>query len=473
MSLNDALLEELLDDVFTDAVKTRQLARLVRGLSPTLLDWCRRVFPTWNWSWPHLLYVATYLERVLAGEIKRLIIELPVRHGKSELVSTRFPVYALHDDPSRKLILGSYNDTLARKFSRRAREIANRTGLETNDDRQAAHDWETAEGGGMRSAGVGTGVTGHGGDGIIIDDPIKSREEAESETIREKVWEWYTNDLYSRLEPNAWMIVMAARWHSDDLIGRILESEDKDNWTICRLPALAEKGDPLGRAEGEALCRERYDEATLAAIRLVMGEYAFAGLYQQRPTPRDGNMFPRDKVEIVDAAPANARRVRYWDKAGTEGDGKFTAGVRMSYVPLGEPGGGIFYVEDVVRGQWASEKRNAIMKQTAQLELGVKQKVEQEPGSGGKESAEFTIKLMAGSAVDADRVTGDKTTRADPMSSQWRAGNVKLVRGDWNKPYLDEMEKAPNGKYLDQMDASSGAFNELALGINPNIRSLT
>lgn len=459
-----------------DDTERRQLARVVAGLPPTLLDWCKAVWPTWQWHWRHLVIIAEHLELVMARRLLRLIVEVPIRHGKSELVSTRMPVYSLHDDPTQNLILGSYNDTLATRFSRRARTFAERTGLRLNPDKQSANDWETYEGGGLRAVGVGAGITGRGGNGIIIDDPIKNREEAESETYRNKVWEWYESDLYSRLEPGGWLIAMAARWHFDDLIGRIVESEDGPNWTELKLPGLAEEDDPLGRMVGEALCPERYDAATLRHMRTVMGDYAFSGLVQQTPMPKTGTIFPRDKVEIIDTLPAGlTRRVRYWDKAATGGSGKYSAGVRMSYVPLGRTvGEGWFIVEDVVRGQWSADVRNRMMKQTARLDPpGTRQRVEQEPGSGGKESAEFTVKLLAGSTVDVDVVRGDKVLRAGPFSSQWQAGNVKLLRGPWNRDYLDEMAKAPLGRYLDQMDASSGAFNHLALVQRPGIRRLT
>jgi len=197
----------------------------------------------------------------------------------------------------------------------------------------------------------------------------------------------------------------------------------------------------------------------LTDIRMTLGEYAFSALYQQRPRPRDGNMFPRELAEIVDAAPVEVDRVRYWDKAGTESAGAYTAGVRMS-----RDKNGLFYVEDVVRAQHGALRRKALMHQTATLDgTRVSVWVEQEPGSGGKESAELTIRDLAGYTVRSETVTGDKATRADPFAAQWQAGNVKLVRGTWNKAYLDELEAFPSGKYKDQADASSGAFNKLAL----------
>jgi predicted phage terminase large subunit-like protein len=188
-----------------------------------------------------------------------------------------------------------------------------------------------------------------------------------------------------------------------------------------------------------------------------MGEYSFAALYQQDPRPREGNMFPRSKVQIVDAVPAQAARVRYWDKGGgTTGD--FTAGCRMAKAD------GLLYVEDMVHVRLAAEDRNRLMRLTAEGDGGgVWGWVEQEPGSGGKESAALTVMLMAGFPYRAETVSGDKVVRADPFAAQWQAGNVRLVRGPWNKAYLDEMETFPSGKHDDQVDASSGAFNKLAL----------
>jgi predicted phage terminase large subunit-like protein len=150
--------------------------------------------------------------------------------------------------------------------------------------------------------------------------------------------------------------------------------------------------------------------------------------------------------------------VRYWDKAGTEGGGAYSAGVCIS---RGEDG--TFYVEDVVRGQWSSHQRNMVMQQTAARDgHATVVWVEQEPGSGGKESAEFTLRLLAGYDVHAERPTGDKVTRARPFAAQVEAGNVALVRGAWNAAYLDELGLVPNGRDWDQTDASAGAFNMLA-----------
>jgi predicted phage terminase large subunit-like protein len=421
-------------------------------------DWLPVVTPAYFWRWPHLDFIKAQLNRVTSGEIRRIILSVPPRHGKSELVTVRYSAWFLENDPTRRVIVGAYNQTLANKFSRKIRRIAE-TRIPLSKERNAAEDWETQEGGGCRAVGVGSGVTGMGGDLLIIDDPVKNREEANSPTYRDKVWDWFRDDLYTRCEPGASIILIMTRWHEDDLAGRILAGDDKDSWTGINLPALAEDDDPLNRPLGAALCPERYDATELASIRTVLGN-SFNALYQGSPLPLEGGMFKRPWFEIVGASPAQATRVRFWDKAGTEGgDGARTAGVKMA-----RAADGLFYIEDVVSGRWSAHQRETVIKQTAEMDgRSVAVWVEQEPGSGGKESAENTIRNLAGWTVRADRVTGDKATRAEPLAAQCEAGNVKLVKGDWNSAFLDELTVFPQGKYKDQTDAASGAFNKLAV----------
>ena len=171
-------------------------------------------------------------------------------------------------------------------------------------------------------------------------------------------------------------------------------------------------------------------------------------------------MFKRAWFKIVKAAPANANRLRWWDKAATEGDGCFSVGVKMS-----KAADGMYYVEDVRRGQWSAGQRDSVMKQTASMDgKAVHIWTEQEPGSGGKESAQSTIKMLAGYVVKSEGSSGAKEVRAEPFAAQCEAGNVCLIEGPWNAEYIDELCAFPNGKYNDQVDASSGAFNKLSFG---------
>ena len=427
---------------------------------PSFPDWLPTVTPSFNWHWPHLVHIQRQLQRVTDGEINRLMLFLPPRHGKSEMTTVRYPVWRLKRDPTMRVIVGAYNQTLANKFSRKARKIAAGE-LLSSRERAAAEDWETEQGGGLRAVGVGGGITGQGGDLIIIDDPVKNREEANSQTYRDKVWDWYTDDLYTRLEPNASMILIMTRWHETDLAGRILASEDAPNWTVISLPAFAEEGDPLHRPIGAALCPDRYDETKLDRIKMVLGDWSFAALYQQRPAPAEGGMFKLAAAEIVEALPMGGRWIRWWDKAASSKKGDFSAGVLLMAIK------GLYYVADVQRGQWASDERDAIIKQTAALDW---QRTngecvtwqEQEPGSSGLDVARAFVKLLAGYAVNYEPSTGSKETRAMPLASQWNAGNVKILRGAWNAAYLDEMTSFPFGTHDDMVDATSGAFGKLA-----------
>ena len=172
-------------------------------------------------------------------------------------------------------------------------------------------------------------------------------------------------------------------------------------------------------------------------------------------------MFPVDRLEVLQHPPRAkdiAYSVRYWDKAGTHGGGAYTAGVLMCRMK-----DGTYVVADVVRGQWSALERERRIRQTAEMDgHSTRVYVEQEPGSGGKESAENTIRQLAGYRVEADRVTGDKESRADPYAAQVQGGNVYLVQGDWNRPFTAEHETFPAGQYKDQVDSAAGAFAKLS-----------
>lgn len=385
------------------------------------------------------------------------MIFMPPRHTKTETVTVRYSTYRLENDPKMNIILGSYNQHLANRFSRKIKRIAE-TRIPLSKERNAVEEWETAAGGGFRAVGVGGGITGFGGNLIMIDDPVKSREEADSETFRNKCWDWFNDDLYTRLEPDAAMILTMTRWHEDDLAGRLLNemNDGGEQWEIVQLAAIAEEGDPMGRKIGEPLCPDRYDLEALERIR-QRGERSFEALYQQRPTAKSGSFFHVDKLEIVPAAPVNGRRARGWDKAGTEGGGDYTAGIKMC-----KGDDGLFYIEDVQRGQWNTATRDRNIRQTAELDgISVKQIGEQEPGSGGLESAQNFIRLLSGFSVTTERSTANKQERADPFSSQLNAGNVRVVKGDWNRAFIEELRQFPQGRHDDQVDAASLAFNLL------------
>jgi predicted phage terminase large subunit-like protein len=389
------------------------------------------------------------------------MVFMPPRHGKSEMLTVRYPVYRLEQNPETRIIVGAYNSSFASKFGRKSRRIAERR-ITLASDRTAVDDWETPEGGGYRSIGVGSGITGQGGHLILIDDPVKNRAEAESETYRNRVWDWYTDDLWTRQEPGCAIVLIMTRWHEDDLAGRLLaemESGEGETWEVVNLPALAEENDPLGRNPGEALCPERYDEEALGRAQKVLGTYSFGALYQQHPTPREGAFFKVSQLQYVDAAPVGLRLVRAWDLAATEDDGDYTAGVKM-----GVDREGRYFVLNIAWGQWSTDHRDREIRSTAELDgrevpiLGP-----QDPGSAGVDTAKAFVRKLAGWTAKTHKVSGDKSVRADPFSSQVNAGNVTLVRGAWNKAFVEELRAFPGGAHDDQVDAAADAFNELAV----------
>ena len=256
------------------------------------------------------MLVSEYLERLVRREIKRLIVEFPPRHGKSELISHWFPISYLETFPREHVILASYEADFAANWGRKCRnsiqENQDKLRLRLKKDTTAVNRWETMEGGGMVTAGVGGPITGRGADCLIIDDPVKNAEEAYSLTRRERIWDWWRSTAFSRLEPNGIVIIIMTRWHKDDLAGRLLkeiESGEGEKWEIIKLPALAEKGDLLGRPEGVPLWPDRFGDSALKKIRVAIGSVFWASLYQQDPTDKEGGLFQRKWFTEIDRLP--------------------------------------------------------------------------------------------------------------------------------------------------------------------------
>jgi len=400
-------------------------------------------------------------------------------------LSRYLPAWFLGTYPDRSVMLAGYGAKFAKVWG--ARALAE---LSSNADlfdlivppKQSAEHW-TIPGreGSMWTSGVGGSMTGRGADLLIIDDPIKNQEEADSEAYRESTWQWWMTTARSRLEPNGMILIVLTRWHEDDLAGRILSgkyvSQDDaawaDKWDVVSLPALAEANDPLSRRPGDPLWPQRYSERALRAIKGGITPRAWAALYQQNPQPLEGGLFARDDWRTVYALPDLEyvhNWVRYWDKAGTPGAGDFSAGVLMCEWQ------GTFFVVDVVRGQWSASQREAVIRSTAHRDRtmygqAVETWVEQEPGSGGKESAESSVKNLAGFIVYAERVTGEKAVRAGPLASQVQMHNVAILNAPWNEAFLLEMQGFPNWKNDDQVDGASGAFNKLCAKTFPALQT--
>ena len=443
----------------------------------------RRVNPRYRF-YAHARRLVTVLQRVADGEIRRLMIFMPPRHSKSETASRLFAAYYLYRYPQRFVALTSYGAELAHGLSRAARDNFLAAGGVIREDAAAVKYWETAQGGGLWATGVGGAATGRGFHVGIIDDPLKNAEEAASQIIREKQWEWYQSVFSTREEPGGATVVIQTRWHEDDLSGRLLAQEaaaaenaaaGSEGWHIVHMAAIAEEPpvypisctlEPDSREPGSALCPPRYDVTKLAAIRRRIGSRFWSALYQQRPAPLEGGLFKRSWFKVLANAPSQAWRARYWDKAvSTSANAKYTAGVRIAITPAGD-----VVIEHVIRGQWSTGERRKVMRQAAEMDAAqfgsVLVYIEQEPGSSGVDSVQDEIRLLAGHPVFADRPSGDKDTRMLPLAAQAEAGNVYLLAGAWNDDFVDELCAIPNGRYRDQADAAGGAFNRLIEVIN-------
>jgi len=484
----------------------QELLRRRRARS-SLIEFTKYTFPGYKPDPVHHL-IANTLDQVLEGQIRRLLINIPPQNGKSELASIRFPAYWSGRRPNDPVIIASYAADLAERMSREARGVVESgeykalfgelraidvAPIVTRRDSRAVNEWGLAYPyrGRVRAIGVGGGLTGFPGALAVVDDPLKDWKEAQSLTVRDTVWEWYQSVLRTRMGESGAIIVIQTRWHEDDLTGRLLKNYP-GMWTLLRLPAKAETQeerdhnneflgqplgmpDPLGRQPGECLSPSRFSQAAVDEIQREVGSVVWASLYQGVPRAVEGNRIKREWLSHIQRArPADVQgRVRYWDKAGTDGSGAYTCGALLARGLDGK-----IYIEDVVRGQWSALERESIMKQTAQLDAqmfgdvyAVDIYIEQEPGSGGKESAESTIRNLAGFNIYRDMPSGNKDARLEPFAAQAEAGNVILIEGKWNRDYIEEMVAIPNSQYRDQGDATAGAFNKLHETSEPEIKS--
>lgn len=451
-------------------LRRRQRERPALRSIPTFREFVSRTTPRYQW-YRHCEVIAETLERVVAGEIKRLMVFAPPRSGKSELVSRHFPAYYLTLFPDRFAAIASYSAELAYDLSRAARR--NYTSSATlSSEAAAVKHWETGKGGGLWAAGVGGAATGKGASLLVCDDPLKNAEEASSQVIRDRHRDWWRSVWYTRLEPGAALILMMTRWHLDDLAGWLLKKEageEPERWTILSLPSIAEEKRPEfpasctvlpdWRKPGEPLVPERYPIEKLNQIRARIGTYFFESLHQQRPSPPEGRRFRRSWFEVVDQAPPGAQRVRWWDMAATDGDGDWTVGDLVAW------DGENVYIEDEVRGQWGPGERDRIIAQTADLDrqrhgLLVEVGGPQDPGAAGKTAALAFRRLLRGYRVTTATETGSKELRADVWRSLAEVGCVKLVRGAWNAGWLDEVTSFP-GRTDDRVDATSNAVARL------------
>lgn len=451
-----------------------------RQARSSLEAWCREALrPQGLAPARHHLLLIRELERLYRTPGGRLMVFMPPGSAKSTYTSKLFPAWAFAQEPALSLIGASNTAHLAGAFSTDVqsylRSFAPLLGVQAAT--RSAARWRTAAGGQYLAAGVGGTITGFRADLAVIDDPVRSREEADSATIREKIWSWWLSDLRTRLRPGGRVALVMTRWHEDDLAGRLLAHQG-GRWRVVRLPAMAEEGDPLGRASGEPLWGDDgYGYA--AELDRLRDEYEASGdgrawwaLYQQDPRAPEGLLFQIAKIATLEAAPAGGRIVRAWDLAATVaaggGDPDWTAGVKLA---RGEDGR--YTVLDLVRLRGGPEAVEAAIRNTAaqdgaQIAIGLAQ----DPGQAGKAQAAYLASRLAGYTLKISPETGEKATRAAPLASQVNVGNLSLLRAGWNRALLEEMRDFPAGRHDDQIDALSRAFAMLTTGATARQRKM-
>src|SRR5208282_792406 len=412
---------------------------------------------------PHHRAIIDALEKVERGEIDRLIIAMPPRHGKSLLASEIFPAWYLGKHPDRNILATSYGASLALDFGRKVRNhVADRLHRAIfplcvlSEDSAAVNKFNLIQGGGYFAAGSGGPITGRGGDLIVIDDPVKSAEDARSDNFRAGLKEWYQSTAYTRLAPGAAIILIATRWHEDDLSGWLLKEHAEENWTVLSFPAIAERDEPGGRREGEALWPKFFPVETLDRIREAVGGSTWASLYMQRPAAAEGSMFKRAWWKISATVPEKFERiflsVDSAFKTGKQND--FSVGLTLGVSQAA------FYVLDIWRERVEfpalQRKIDVLAERYRPNQILIE---DQASGQSLIQSLQANSRLP----IKAIKVDRDKISRAAAILPLIEAGRVVLPAGaEWVGQFIDECATFPNAAHDDMVDALSQVLNHVA-----------
>lgn len=411
------------------------------------------------------------LERLERGDIDKLLVNAPPGSAKSTYGSVLFEPWAMARQPYLMVIGASHTSDMAELISGRILKIIMEFGSEIGlaCATEGVKGWSTRSGCEYKPVGVGGTVTGRRGDIGVIDDPVKSAADAKSLTSRDAVWEWYWNDFVTRLKPSGRQLLIMTRWHEDDLAGRLLATAPEEWKQLCiRAESDGPEDDPLGRPKGVMLWSDDVNFAFGKMMETRKRELIKAGalatwesLYQQRPSPADGDIFKPFMITIVHAVPVGTKFVRGWDFAATaqvgSTDPDWTVGFKLGLCPDGS-----YLIAAVKRFRGGPEVVEKELLQTATTDTKrVSQNLPQDPGAAGKVVIFSYTKLLSGFDVKSSLESGDKVERASPFAAQVNVGNVKMLSGDYNEAVLDEMRSFPTGKHDDIIDGGSRAFAAL------------
>ena len=425
----------------------------------------------------HHRLLIRHLQAVMDGDCDRLMVMMPPGSAKSTYASIVFPALFMARWPSEPVIGASHTQSLADTVSGKVQAIVRENGstLGYGLATEGKERWDATNGSTYRAVGVGGPLSGIRASLVVLDDPIRNRADAESATIRDKIWAWYSADLLTRLKPGGRVVLIMTRFHEDDLVGRLLEAEP-ERWTVLCLPAIAGDNDALGRAPGELLWtdgRYAYGPKLLAERTFYerTGNMAdWWSLYQQSPRTPGGGLFQTARIGAVEAVEQGGRSVRAWDLAATrEASGRdpdWTVGVLLTRTTDQR-----WIIADVVRLRGGPSDVEAAIKATAQRDgRSVRIGLPQDPGQAGVAQLAYLTRQLAGWTIEGSRETGDKATRAAPVAAQCNVGNVSMLRAGWNRVLIDELGAFPGVAHDDQVDALSRAFAMLVTAVAPATR---
>jgi predicted phage terminase large subunit-like protein len=455
------------EDLSAQVKAEQELAKRILSRK-RLLPFVERFNPDYQAGWVHkdiCQRLEKFSEQVANKESPRLMLFMPPRHGKSTLASVAFPAWHLGRHPDHEFISCSYSGSLAMNFSRKVRQLLREPVYKNvfeksrlDKDSQSVESWQTTQGGGYVAAGVGGGITGKGAHVMVIDDPVKNREDAESENNREATWDWYTSTAYTRLSPGGGILVILTRWHDDDLAGKLLRQaeEGADQWEVIKYPALAEEDEKF-RKVGESLHPERYNVDALEQIRKAIGPRDWSALYQQNPVSDEGDYFSRDMIRYFEYDEIDNSQLNYycaWDLAiGQRDRNDYSVGIVVGVDEYDN-----LFVVDVVRGKYDGFE---LVEQILDLYETWR------PGIVGIERGHIEMALGPflqkrtrerglNEAYFKDLKVGkrDKEARARAIQGRMQQGMVYFPKDAvWTGPMVAELLRFPNGTHDDQVDA--------------------
>lgn len=415
----------------------------------------------------HHFLLCEAIKRVCDGTLKKLMVFMPPRHGKSQTITESLPSYYNGLFPNKRVMCISYGDALAREFGRKNRSKLKQFGkelfdIELDPNNASTTEWTIKDHtGGSYFAGILGGVTGRGADLLIIDDPIKTRQEAESETYRNRVWEEYQSSLSTRLMPNGAQIIILTRWHYDDLAGRILANEPNE-WEVISLPALAEENDLLGREEGEPLWSEFGYNLEWAQNKIVeVGSKTWASLFQQRPSPESGDIFRREWIRFYRALPPMEEMALSVDASFKDKKGSDFCVIQC----WGKAGANKYLIDQVRDRMGFPATVQAIRAMSAKHPLAHAKYIEDK--ANGTAVIAYLKNEIAG--LIAVEPQGGKEVRASAVSPQWEAGNVYLPdpkNAPWVNDFIEELIQFPQGKNDDSVDAMTQMLAKWQTALN-------